>query len=399
MPSNHTRFVGKIENPLLVYNRKTFAQMMTHLSKQRLIALDTESDSLFRYFAKVCLIQITTFAEPTLSDPARVLDYLVDPLRIEDIRPLQLLLADAHVEKVMHAAENDILVLQRSFAFTVQNVFDTQLAARVLGWKRLGLASILEEQFGVVTDKRMQRTDWGKRPLTPQQIAYAQMDTHYLPALRTMLMEQLQAKNRWEEAQDAFTQLNRLASEDRGESERTFWSMKGIREVPRTNISVLATLWAWREKEAQIQDRPPFKIMGDEILVQIAQQTPRKLHDLQGISGLSPLLRSRYGEALVTAVREGIQQPAPTPPPPSYRPEQQLDERAAYHYERLRQWRTRIATAREVTPDMVFTNEALAELARRRPQSEAELSMLAVVTPWKAQTYGAELLTLLRKGN
>jgi ribonuclease D len=201
-----------------------------------------------------------------------------------------------------------------------------------------------------------------------------------------------------EEAQDAFIQLNHLQMEERAENERTFWSMKGVRDVPRNNTGVLAALWAWREKEAQTQDRPPFKIMGDDILVQIALQTPRKLNELQNIAGLSALLRERYGEALLAAVHAGVQQPAPTPPSPSYRPEQQLDEHSAYHYERLRQWRTRVATMREVSPDMIFTNEALAELARRRPQSEAELSALSVVTPWKVQTYGAELLTLLRKG-
>ena len=133
-----------------------------------------------------------------------MVDYLVDPLRLNDLSALGNLFATPDVEVVMHAAENDMLLLQRNFGFTFHRVFDTQLAARILGWKQVGLAAILEAQFGIVSDKRMQRTNWGKRPLTPEQITYAQMDTRYL-LLRELLIDELKQRKRWEEAKKPLT--------------------------------------------------------------------------------------------------------------------------------------------------------------------------------------------------
>ncbi|MCB0183134.1 MAG: ribonuclease D, partial [Caldilineaceae bacterium] len=200
--------------------------MLKQLQGQHLIALDTESNSLFRYYPKVCLIQLTTFEDPHNPDPNAVLDYLIDPLALAHLQPLGELLQNPAVEIVMHAADNDILILQRDFNFEFQTIFDTQLAARILGWKQIGLAVMLQEHFGVVSDKRMQRTDWGRRPLTPQQIMYAQTDTHYLPALRARMVEELKAADRWEEAQEAFSMLRLIDYSEREPTQRSFWQMR-----------------------------------------------------------------------------------------------------------------------------------------------------------------------------
>ena len=397
MPSNHTLDGGKNENPLLVYNRKSFAGMMNHLSRQSIIALDTESDSLFRYYPKVCLIQITSFADPLAPDPRQVVDYLVDPLRCPEVKLLELILADPAIEKIIHAAENDMVTLQRSYGFTFQNIFDTQLAARVLGWPRVGLAAILEEQFGVISDKRMQRTDWGKRPLTPQQIAYAQMDTHYLPALQQVLVAELQARGRWEEAREAFSQLSRLRPDSRNDATRSFWQMKGVRDLPTSLLGPLAALWSWREAEAQRKDLPPFKILNDDVLIALAQQRPNSLAKLQETRGVSTQLASAQGAALLQALEEGSRRPPPPPPAPTLRPEQTLDAATVRRFEALRRWRTQTAEARGVSPDVVFTNETLLEIAQRRPHDQAALLEIHAIGPWKARTYGPQLLATLRE--
>lgn len=394
MPLNHSRDPGKIENPILVYNRKTLAQMMAHLSQQSTIALDTESDSLFRYYPKVCLIQISTYADVSNTGP--VVDYLVDPLRGDDISPLALVLENAAIEKIIHAAENDILLLQRNFRFTFQNVFDTQLAARILGWKRLGLAAILEEHFGVISDKRMQRTDWGQRPLTPQQLAYAQVDTHYLLALRTLLAEQLEHTARWEEAQEAFAQLSQLRYDQRAEVERSFWQMKGVRDVPRDALGVLESLWQWRESEAQRRNRPPFKVMNDELLVKLALRRPVKLEELFQMAGVSAQQINGYGPALLQAIAAGSKRPPSSPPRARPRLEETLDPVVTQRFEALRRWRTGIAEARGVTPDIIFTNEILIEIAQRAPQSEADLLAIPAIGPWKARNYGPEVLKIVQ---
>ena len=191
-PSTLQPTVGptRLPPPVLVDSPPAFGEMIAALSGQPLLALDTESDSLYRYFFKVGLIQIST--------PAT--DYLVDPLRLPDLTPLGDILADPAVEKVFHAAENDILMLKRDFSFRFANVFDTMLAARILGWKQVSLAALLAQHFDVTLDKRAQLTDWGHRPLDAAQLSYARLDTHYLLPLRDLLIAELRQRRRWREA-------------------------------------------------------------------------------------------------------------------------------------------------------------------------------------------------------
>jgi len=395
MQPNHTFVAAKTENPVLFYNCKSFAQMMTHLSRQKFIALDTESDSLFRYYPKVCLIQITSGGDPRAPGSDQVVDYLLDPLRLQDIHALELVLADPAIEKIMHAAENDILTLQRSFDFTIKNVFDTQLAARILGWKRLGLAAILEEQFGVVSDKRMQRTDWGKRPLTPQQIAYAQMDTHYLPTLRAILAAELDKRARWEEAQESFTRFDAIRHTEYEDHERSFWNMKGVRDLPREALGLLAALWSWRESEAQRKDRPPFKIANDEVLVRLALAKPSTEGELRAMGGLSSQQIDMWAKDILRAVAAGQHQQPPPPPQPTHRPEYELDNAAVQRFEQLRKWRTQVAETREVTPDVIFTNDTLLSIVRQMPERVEDLLTIPEIGPWRARTYGPAILAQL----
>ncbi len=386
---------AKIEDPVLVYNEKTFAQMMSHLSKQALFALDTESDSLYRYYPRVCLIQISTFADAQHPDLNQIVDYLVDPLRLPDIGALGILLADPSIEVVMHAAENDILELQRDLHYTFQNIFDTQLAARILGWPHVGLAAILEEQFGIISDKRMQRTNWGKRPLTPQQITYAQMDTHFLPTLRMILIDQLKAKGRWEEAQEAMTALSKLDYQANVHPKRSFWQMKVTREIPREATGLLEALWQWREQLAESENCPPFKILNDQTLGALTRQRPKTLSELQQIAGWSEYQRVHYGQALLDVIAEGQRRPLPAPPAFKMRPEQALDKHALNRYDALRRWRSNVAEARGVALEIIFNNNTLLELAQQAPQTEAQILEIPEIGLWKAKTYGPDIIRIL----
>ncbi len=382
-------------NPGLIYTQSMLARTLATFQGHRIIALDTESDSLFSYYPKVCLIQLSVYADPENPDPMAVVDYLLDPLRLDHLDGLGELLADPDVEVIIHAAENDVYILQRDFHFTFSHIFDTQLAARILGWKQVGLARILEREFGLVSNKRMQRTNWGKRPLTPQQIAYAQMDTHYLPALREIQIKRLQEMGRWEEAQEAFSMLTRLDYHARPNNERTFWSMKAARSVPKEDLSVLAALWTWREEEAKHQDRPPFKIVRDEALVRIAAERPVDQSALARIAGLSDYQLRRYGKAIIAAVEQGQNDPPPTPPKHAPRPEQLADRPTLARYDALRRWRSRTARQRRVSTDIVFNNATLLAIAQRQPHSLDELLEIPEIGPWKAATYGPDILALV----
>lgn len=393
--TNHPSSVGTALPPTLIDKSSQFADLVSRLRIQPLIALDTESDSLFRYYPRVCLIQVTVFADPDNPEPQRVVDYLVDPLRLTDISALGPVLADPQIEIVMHAASNDILTLQRDFGFVFTNMFDTQLAARILGWPRVGLAAMLEEKFGVKSNKAMQRTNWGQRPLTDEQITYAQMDTHYLPALRLMLLDELQTRRRLKEAKEAFATLNQIDFAEREPNERNFWQMKGTREVPTAQTGILQALWEWREQEAQRQDRPPFKIVNDGQLIEMAIRAPQTQGNLHSIKGLSDHQLQRYGAALLRAIKEGQRRPQPEPPEYRPRPEWALDSNVLARFDALRQWRTKTATARGVDPDIVLTNETLMIIARNNPQTIEDLSAISGIGPWKVETYGAAILAQL----
>ncbi|TLN23565.1 ribonuclease D, partial [bacterium] len=165
---------GEIKDPIWVDSYPKLNRMVAEISGIPYLAVDTESNSLFAYQEQVCLIQLSTEAT----------DYLIDPLVLSDLSALEPVFADPRTEKIFHAAEYDIICLKRDFGYTFVNLFDTMVAARILGRPAVGLGSVLEAEFGLQLDKRYQRANWGQRPLPAAQKAYARFDSHYLIALR-----------------------------------------------------------------------------------------------------------------------------------------------------------------------------------------------------------------------
>jgi ribonuclease D len=180
----------------LVTNPSDWQRCLAQLQKYPRLAIDLEANSLFAYREQVCLIQI--------SIPNQ--DYIVDPLAKIDLSPLGAIIGDPAVEKVFHAAEYDLLLIKREFGWRLQNLFDTMWATRILGYDRCGLANILESFYGVSLDKKHQRANWCKRPLTTSQLAYARMDTHYLLRLRDDLAAELDEAGRTAEARETFAE-------------------------------------------------------------------------------------------------------------------------------------------------------------------------------------------------
>ena len=392
---------SNIPAPRLVQTSREFAEMMAFLRDQPLIAVDTESDSLYRYHPRVCLIQISACVNgagtrPNPADPMPTVDYLLDPLKFHRLQPLGEVLADPTVEVLFHAAENDVRLLDRDFNFRCANVYDTQLAARILGRNGVGLAAMLQEEFGVLSDKSMQHTDWGRRPLTAQQMTYAQIDTHYLPVIRQRQIAKLREADRWEEALEGFASLAALRYKEPAQ-ERTFWRMKQTREIEREDLGLLEELWSWREITAERLDRPPFKVLGDTVLKELTQRKPTSLAELSNINGFNDRQVSRLGREVLKAVRLGQSRPAPPLPEPTVRPEQLLSNSERARYDVLRQWRTEVATARGVDPDIVFNNDTLLQIATKQPDSIEALQQIAAIGPWKAGAYGAAVLAIARK--
>jgi ribonuclease D len=356
--------------------------MLANLRDSSVMAVDTESDSLYVYYEKVCLIQ--------LSIPD--VDYLVDPLAV-DVSILGELLADESYEKVFHAAQYDIVCLKRDYGFTFLNLFDTMLAARVLGWKRYGLGSILGDHFGVQLDKRMQRYNWGTRPLPKEALNYARLDTHFLLPLREMQLAELQANGRVDEARQAFRRQTRVEPTSKVFNPDDFWRIAGARDLLPAEQAVLRRLFIFRDRYARKLNRPPFKVMNDATLVRLAQARPTDLRSLSRVKGLSHHMRHRAGGKLLEVIAEGLDAA-----PPSYPRNQHSrpDDETLARYEALRAWRKRLAEARGVEPDVILPNSTLMALAKRAPRTAEALAEVKALDDWQRRTYGDELLRVLK---
>jgi ribonuclease D len=359
------------------------------------VAVDTESDSLFSYFEKVCLLQIST----------RDADYVVDLLalsRSDDganprgVATLAPIFADERIEKIFHAAEYDILCLKRDYQFTFGSIFDTMIAARILGWKNVGLGNILQERFGVTLNKKFQRADWGHRPLTQEQIAYARKDTHYLLALRDLQVEELRRLGRMEEAREEFERLSRAEPTPRRFDPDAYWNITGARDLDRVGLGILRELFRLRDAQARKEDRPPFKILSDSTLVRLAMDRPASPRELGRSSGISNYVVQRYGRQILRAVARGRAAPQTSPPRPRARGEPPLDNGARLLLARLKEWRKKRAAMRGVEPDVIVSNDVLFAAARRNPRTLDALVAACELGPWKAQAYGEEILRVLR---
>lgn len=368
--------------PPLITTPDALALAVADLRRAGRFALDTESNSLYAYHYRVCLIQAA-------SDSA---DYLIDTLALPDQSLLHELVAEPGIEVTMHAAENDTLLLHRDFGFRFHRLFDTLWAARILGWRQAGLAAILQDLFGVQLDKRMQRTDWGRRPLTPDQIAYARLDTHYLLPLRDRLEAELKARGRWAEAEEAFAGLTAIVWE--GKEAPSFWRLPGAWDLEPRQQAVLKALFDWREAAASRRDIPPFKVMGNEVLITLAKTQPATLSELRSTPGLPRYLPEAIARTLRAMIEDA--QTHPTPAPPERNHTRRPDADTLTRYDRLRAWRTRTAEQRGVDPDVVLTNQALMAIARLNPLDLSALAAAALLGAWKLDAYGPAIVQALR---
>lgn len=377
---------NKIEKPpLWVAAPPALAAMLADLASGPALAVDTESDSLYSYFEKVCLLQFSTRAE----------DYVVDPLALADLASLGPLFADPGTVKVFHAAEYDILCLKRDYQFRFSNIFDTMVAARVLGWTNVGLGNILQERFGVTVNKKMQRADWGHRPLTAEQIAYAREDTHYLLALRDLQLAELERAGRLEEACEEFERLTRIEPTPRRFDPEAYWNMDGARDLDPVQLGILRELFQLRDTLARKEDHPPFKVLSDASMLRIAQAKPTWPHDLARIPGASSYIIHRYGPSILQSAERGRAAPQTTPPHPRNRGEAPLDNSARVRLSHLKEWRKQRADARGVAPDVIVSNDVLFAAARKNPKTLQALVEASQIGPWKAKTYGEEILAAL----
>jgi ribonuclease D len=285
--------VLSVPPPLLVADPGSLEGLAGALRAQAVTALDTESNSFHAYRERVCLLQISTPTD----------DYVVDPLAV-DVRALGEVLCDGR-ELVLHGADYDVRCLRREYGWRLPRLFDTMAAARRLGHTGLGLSAVVETHFGVKLSKAFQRSDWGRRPLTPEQLAYAALDTHYLLPLHARLAAELTSRGALEPARREFAHIAAAEPRERIFDPEGYRRIKGARELDAAGARVLRALYLVREDRARASDRPPFKVLGDHTMLELARLRPRTSAALRDVHGVTPSVMRRMGEAVLAAVAGG----------------------------------------------------------------------------------------------
>lgn len=365
--------------PVWVDDHDNLKNMVVDLSAQKRIAVDTESNSLHAYRERVCLIQFST--------PEK--DYVLDPLALDDLSLLESIFASSKIEKIFHAAEYDLICLKRDFGFEFSNLFDTMQAARILGYKFVGLDNILSDKFNVKVDKRHQKADWGARPLTSARIDYARMDTHYLIALRDLLEKELHEAGRWEIAQDDFL-LACDVDEPKEKMNGSTWKRYSFRkDISHRELTVLSELAICRDEIAQQMDRPLFKVISDNVLIDIARNIPEKDVDLAGL-GLSQKQIQLWGRRILAATKRGVGAPLVEKEQPK-RPKDAVLRRL----EKLKAWRKKLAEEMKVDSDIVLPKPYLNILSEDPPKTRDALKSIMALSPNRYEKYGEEIYRLI----
>ena len=322
------------------------------------LAIDTEADSLHAYPEKVCLIQISTAAG----------DRLVDPLAAMDINPF----LDALVgrELIFHAADYDLRLLKKHHDFTPTEIFDTMLAARLLGEKQFGLGALVEKFLGVKLDKGPQKADWAQRPLTQRMEDYARNDTRYLKTLEEKLRAELIAKNRLAWHQESCARLIAESSVPPVIDPDDVWRIKGSTFLERGALAVLREMWHWREAEAIAASRPPFFVLSHESMVAISAAVSEQ----QPFEPLiPPRMHPRRRETLLAAIRAAQAVPPEKFPEKIRHHSQRPTEAEFKRFRDLEKIRNQHAHGLQLDPTLIAPKSVLGDLARDWDRHAAEL--------------------------
>ena len=365
----------------LVDTESRLAEVIARFSSAPRVAVDLESNGFFRYHERVCLVQLAAAGTA----------FLIDPLAIDDLRPLGALLGDPSVENIFHAADYDIRSLDRDWGFHVGSLFDTSIAAGLVGSSQLGLKAVLEEHLGVVLAKnrKLQRSDWTKRPLSSEALKYAADDVLHLSRLRDVLSARLEKLSRLDWAKEEFARLEgvRHTPADR---ESAFLSIKGSRDLDGRGLAVLRSLFQFREGEASRLDRPLFKVIQDAALVRLSAEPET---DLSPVRELGRYRRPPDNRRLKAAIDEGLAS-KPVIRPKRKRPRDPLSpaerKRAVVRLKSLKAWRSQLGQELQLNPGLLWPAVSLERLSRCPGSLDSELAE-PQVRGWQKREFGEAL--------
>jgi ribonuclease D len=354
------------------------------ISGEPIVAIDTEGASYHRFVDRVYLIQLST----------RHLTAIIDPLPIGEPAALGRMIESPEVEVVFHDADYDLRLLNQDYGWRIRNVFDTRIAAQLLGIKSFGLAALLESNFGVKLDKRHQRADWSMRPLTQEMLDYAAQDTMHLLALRDRFREQLEKRGRWSWAREEFDLLEAIERQAE-EPDTAFLRMKGARDLDRRELAILRELHPWRDRIAGEMDRATFRVLGNEQLLAISKQQPRSKQELLSIKGVPRGLAESRAREIFEAVERGLAVPETDLPRFPRAARWDRDPDFDTRVTALKGVRDDVARDLELDPGVLCSRDRLEAVARSNPASLEELRAVGALRNWQLEVLGEGLVSAL----
>jgi len=370
---------------LIVDSNSKLEKLAGQLEKQKIIGVDLEADSMYHFKEKVCVIQIGT----------QQITAVIDPLQIKDLAVLKPVFGRGDIQKIFHGADYDVRSLYRDFRINVNNLFDTELASRFLGFKESGLEAVLKKRFNVSLNKKYQRKDWSKRPLPEDMVAYAAKDVTYLVPLAKSLHRELRDKGRLSWVEEECTYLSRVRppSTDSGP---LFPGFKGAGKLGPRGLAVLEALLQLRKKIARQQDRPLFRIIGNKSILTLAEACPQSMGKLLKTGALGDKQIDRYGEAVIAAVKKAMQIPAKDLPKYPRKTAPNVPAIVAKRVKELRNWRDKKAKKLGIDPAIICTKALISAIAVQRPLTPGNLVKIKDLKNWQATEFGSEIIEILK---
>lgn len=359
-----------------VRDRSAMQSLIACIGTAERIALDTEADSLHNYFEKVCLIQLSLHGQ----------HFLVDPLCQLELS--EFLKALAEKPLVLHGGDYDLRMLRTSLDFRPRaEVFDTMIAAQLLGIEQIGLAALIERYFEMTIGKEGQKSDWSRRPLSEKQLDYAVNDTRFLEPLAVRMANELSERNRLAWHQESCQAMVQSTGRDRLRDPEDAWRIKGSGRLTQRQLAYLRELWLWRDRHGRAANVPSFKVFGNQQILDLLlwaeshagvplAQGPQLPRNIRGV------LQQQLEEAIArAAVMDSKQWPerrrAERADPLSAEATQQMNS--------LREECARIATELAIAASALAPKAAIEAMARRRPRTVSEIMESGRLLSWQAE--------------
>lgn len=375
----------------LVDKPETFRALLEEVAGADLIALDTEAASFHRYHDRIYLVQLST----------RSLTAVIDPLGVGDLTPIGAILADPAIEKIFHDADYDLRLFDKQYGFHARHLFDSRIAAQFLGEPGIGLGALLEKYFKVMADKRFQRADWSARPLSDAMLDYAAGDTENLCELRDILRKQLEEKERWSWVEEEFVLLERTrwTGAPHDDPTSSYLRLKGAKALDRRALAILREVYVWRETTSAKLDRAAFRVLGNEVLFELAERPVRSLEALGRVKGIGRDTLDRRGPEILAAIERALAIPDADLPRLERGPRRIPDPAFEARLEALKRARNTLAERYQLQPGVLCPNGTLEGIAASQPENLEQLASVAEVRAWQVKEFGATLIAAMQSAS